>query len=177
MQPCGHEPDPFSPTPVTPTRLASVQPVPGLHGTAGRTLTAVLDTIVDLERQVIGATLQVEQELPFGSSFGGLHGGYARLSASAVSLHGLTFVPGVALSGTLPTSDGRLHSITVHVGGAVAARGTVTIASGGRALGSLGGRRFNVSIARAHLSRVQAAPVEWPPPKLHFPLPGVARLR
>jgi pimeloyl-ACP methyl ester carboxylesterase len=177
IAPCKPEPDPFSPTPVTPTRLAYVQPVPGLHGTAGRTLTAVLDTIVDLERQVIGATLQVQQELPTGSSFGGLHGGYARLSASAVSLHGLTFVPGVALSGTLLASGGRLHSITVHVGGGAAAHGTVTIASSGRALGSLGGRRFDVSIARAHLSRVQAAPLEWPPPKLRFPLPALARLR
>ncbi len=177
VQPCTHEPDPFSPTPVTPTRLAYVQPVPGLRGTAGRTLTAVLDTIVDLERQVIGATLQVQQELPTGSSFGGLHGGYARLSASAVSLHGLTFVPGVALSGTLPASGGRLHSVTVHVSGTAAAHGTVTIASGGRATGVLGGRRFDVSTARAQLSRVQAAPLEWPAPPVHFPLPGLARLR
>jgi pimeloyl-ACP methyl ester carboxylesterase len=177
VQPCKHEPDPFSPTPVTPTKLVYVQPVPGLHGTAGRTLTAVLDTIVDLERQVIGATLQVEQELPAGSSFGGLHGGYARLSASAVSLHDLTFVPGVALSGILPANGGKLHSITVHVGGGAAAHGTVTIASGGRALGSLGGRRFDVSIARAQLSRAQAAPLEWPAPPIHFPLPGLARLR
>ena len=180
VAPCRHEPDPFSPTPVTPTRLAYVQPVPGLHGTAGRTLTAVLDTIVDLERQVIGATLQVEQELPTGSSFGGLHGGYARLSASAVSLHNLTFVPGVALSGTLPASGGQLHSITVHVGGAAAAHGTVTLASGGRALGSLGGRRFDVSIAHAQLSRAGAAATwgaSWPPPSLHFPLPALARLR
>jgi pimeloyl-ACP methyl ester carboxylesterase len=177
VQPCTHEPDPFSPTPITPTRLAYVQPVPGLHGTAGRTLTAVLDTIVDLERQVIGATLQVQQELPTGSSFGGLHGGYARLSASAVSLHGLTFVPGVALSGTLPASGGRLHSVTVHVSGAAAAHGTVTIASSGRATGELGGRRFDVSTARAQLSRVQAAPLGWPAPPIHFPLPGLARLR
>jgi pimeloyl-ACP methyl ester carboxylesterase len=180
VQPCKPEPDPFSPTPVTPTRLAYVQPVPGLHGTPGRTLTAVLDTIVDLERQVVGATLQVQQELPTGSSFGGLHGGYARLSASAVSLHSLTFVPGVALSGTLPTSGGQLHPITVHVSGDAAAHGTVTIASGGRATGSLGGRRFDVSIAHARLSRVGAVATwgaGWPPPSLHFPLPALARLR
>jgi pimeloyl-ACP methyl ester carboxylesterase len=180
VQPCKQEPDPFNPTPITPTRLAYVQPVPGLHGTAGRTLTAVLDTIVDLERQVIGATLQVQQELPSGSSFGGLHGGYARLSASAVSLHGLTFVPGVALSGTLPASGGRLHSITVHISGTTAAHGTVTITSGGRATGVLGGRHFDVSTARAQLSRADAALSTWragePLLSLHFPLPGLARL-
>ncbi len=176
VQPCKPASDIFSPTPVTPTRLAFVQPVPGLRGNAGRTLTAVLDTIVDLERQVIGATLQVEQELPTGSSFGGLHGGYARLSASAVRLSDLTFVPGVALSGTLSASEGRLHSITVRVSGSAATHGTVTIASGGRAIGSLGGRRFDVSIARAHLSRVGAPPAGWPP-GIHFPLPPLARLR
>jgi pimeloyl-ACP methyl ester carboxylesterase len=178
VQPCKSAPDVFSPTPVTPRRLASVQPVPGLGGKSGRTLTAVLDTIVDLERQVIGATLQVEQELPTGSSFGGLHGGYARLSAAAVSLHGLTFVPGVALSGTLPASAGKLHSITVHVNGTAAASGTVTIAGGGRAVGTLGGRRFSVSIAQAKLSRVGVAPLGvWPAPEIHFRLPGLARLR
>jgi pimeloyl-ACP methyl ester carboxylesterase len=180
VQPCSREPDPFAPTPITPTRLASVQPVPGLSGNRGRTLTAVLDTIVDLERQVIGATLQVEQELPAGSSFGGLHGGYARLSPSAVSLHGLTFVPGVALSGALPASGGKLHGITVHIGGAAAAHGTVTIADG-RARGSLEGRRFDVSLARAHLSQVGAATATWRGEatslSIHFPLPGLARLR
>jgi pimeloyl-ACP methyl ester carboxylesterase len=152
ISPCHPEPDPFSPTPITPTRLTAVQPVPGLGGSAGRTLTAVLDTIVDLQRQLIGATLQVQRELPAGSSFGGLHGGYARLSASSVRLVGLTFVPGVSLSGVLPASRGVLHSITVHVGGAAAAHGTITIASE-RALGSLGGRRFDVSITRARTSR------------------------
>ncbi len=177
IPPCKPAPDIFSPTPVSPTRLAAVQPVPGLHGNAGRTLTAVLDTLVDLERQVIGATLQVEQELPSGSSFGGLHGGYAKLSASAVRLSDLTFVPGVALSGTLPSSGGRLHSITVRVGGSAAVHGTVTIASGGRAIGALGGRRFDVSIARARLSRMGGLPAGWPAPGIHFPLPALARLR
>lgn len=178
---CKRERDLFSPTPITPTGLAHVQPVPGLGGNRGRTLTAVLDTLVDLDRQVIGATLQVEQELPTGSSFGGLHGGYARLSPSAVSLHDLTFVPGVALSGSLPASGGRLHSITVHVGGSAAVHGTVKIASGQRATGVLGGRRFDVSTARARLSRVGVVPAAWraggPPPSLHFPLAGLARLR
>jgi pimeloyl-ACP methyl ester carboxylesterase len=177
VQPCAPTPNIFTPTPITPTRLAAVQPVPGLAGRPGRTLTAVLDTLVDLDRQVIGATLQVEQELPSGSSFGGLHGGYAKLSASAVRLSGLTFVPGVAISGTLPASNGKLHSITVRVGGGAAARGTVTIAPGGRALGSLGGRRFDVSIAHAQLSRAGSPlAAAWQGDgalSVHFPLPAL----
>jgi pimeloyl-ACP methyl ester carboxylesterase len=177
IQPCKPEPNSFSPTPITPTKLAYVQPTPGLHGNRGRTLTAVLDTIVDLDRQVIGATLQVQQNLPNGSSFGGLHGGYAKLSASAVSLHDLTFVPGVALSGTLPAKEGKLQSITIHVGGAAATHGTITLTGGGRATGTLAGERFNVSTAKAQLSRAGAVPREWgalgSAPTLHFPLPAL----
>jgi pimeloyl-ACP methyl ester carboxylesterase len=166
IQPCKPVSNPFSPTPITPTRLASIKPVPGLGGNRGRTLTAVLDTLVDLERQVIGATLQVEQELPSGSSFGGLHGGYAKLSSSAVRLHDFTFVPGVALSGTLPASEGKLHAITIRISGAAAAHGTVAIGSGERVTGTLGGTRFDVSTAKAHLSRAGAAPTVWPLPPI-----------
>ena len=56
---------------------------PGCAARAGSTLAVVLDTIIDLERQVIGATLQAEQELPSGSSFGGLRGGFAQITSSA----------------------------------------------------------------------------------------------
>ncbi len=162
VQPCAPTEDPFSPTPITPTELTDVLPVPGLGGQPGRTLTAVLDTLVDLERQVIGATLQAEQQLPSGASFGGLHGGYARLSKTAVRLSDLTFVPGVQLSGTLPAAGGKLHTITVHVDGSAAAPGTVVLTSGARASGTLGGRRFNLSVAKAHLSDTGAARGEWP---------------
>jgi pimeloyl-ACP methyl ester carboxylesterase len=177
IAPCKPAADPFSPTPITPTKLASVKPVPGLTGNPGRTLTAVLDTIVDLERQVIGATLQVDQELPTGASFGGLHGGYAKLSAATVHLYDLTFVPGVALSGSLSASAGSLHAITLHVSGGAASHGTVTIATGGRASGTLGGRHFDVSTAKAQLSSAGGSHPEWPRLGVHFRLPALARLR
>jgi pimeloyl-ACP methyl ester carboxylesterase len=180
IQPCKPEANPFGPTPITPTKLAYVQPVPGLRGNRGRTLTAVLDTIVDLERQLIGATLQVDQKLPNGSSFGGLHGGYAKLSASAVSLHDLTFVPGVALNGTLPAKNGKLQSITIHVSGAAATHGTITLTAGGRASGTLAGQHFNVSTAKAQLSRAGAAAREWGAVgaalTLRFPLPALVQM-
>lgn len=153
VQPCKSERDPFGPTPITPTRLVYVQPVAGLAGNPGRTLTAVLDTLLDLERQVIGAVLQAEQQLPTGSSFGGLHGGYARLTGSTLRLHDLTFVPGVQLSGTLPVAEGRLQRIVVQVGGAAAAHGIVMLGSQLHASGTLGGRRFDVNLAKARLSR------------------------
>jgi pimeloyl-ACP methyl ester carboxylesterase len=153
VQPCKPTKDEFSPTPITPTQLNAVQPIPGLGGNPGRTVTAVLDTLVDLERQVIGATLQAERELPTGSSFGGLHGGYARLSSAAVRLHDFTFVPGVQLSGTLPAAGGKLHTITVRITGADASHGVVVIGSGERAAGVLDGQSFTLSTSKAHLSR------------------------
>ncbi|HVR05413.1 MAG TPA: alpha/beta hydrolase [Solirubrobacteraceae bacterium] len=156
VQPCTPSTNPFSPTPITPTSLSAVQPVPGLAGRSGRTLTAVLDTLVDLERQVIGATLQAQENLPSGSSFGGLHGGYAQLSRSTVHLVNFTFVPGVQLSGNLLASNGKLHSIVFRVTGPAAAHGTVTISAGEHASGTLAGRRFDVSIAKARLSRAAA---------------------
>jgi pimeloyl-ACP methyl ester carboxylesterase len=183
VQPCSPTPDIFSPTPLIPTRLAYVKAVPGLRGRRGKTVTAVLDTLVDLVRQVIGATLQSEQALPSGSSFGGLHGGWAKLSGSAVTLHGLTFVPGVALSGFIPSGSGKLHSLSFRVGGSAAAHGTVTVVSGRHAFGVLEGRRFDVSTAGAKLSRAgtgagaSGAPFEWPAWKASFPLPALGQLR
>jgi pimeloyl-ACP methyl ester carboxylesterase len=106
--PCAPGPDIFAPTPLTPTKLAYVHPAPGLNGRPALTLTAVLDTIIDLNRQVIGATLQANAQLPSGSSFGGLRGGDAKLSSSRLQLTRFTFVPGVQLSGTFPVSKGRL---------------------------------------------------------------------
>ncbi len=179
VQPCIPSTNFFSPTPITPTQLGGVQPVPGLAGQPGRTLTAVLDTLIDLERQVIGATLQAEQQLPTGSSFGGLHGGYARLSPTAVHLYDFTFVPGVRLNGTLPTAGGRIRSISVRISGSVAAHGVVVVGAHERASGELGGRRFDISIADARLSgagaSLQGGVLRWR--RLRLPLPALARLR
>ncbi len=107
VRPCGPTKDLFAPTPIAPTKLADLRPPPGLGGKPGRTLTAVLDAIVDLDRQVVAATLQVDEELPSGSSFGGLRGGYAKLTTRAAILNGFSFVPGVKLSGSFPVRERR----------------------------------------------------------------------
>ncbi len=176
VQPCPPAPNIFAPTPITPTHLSSVHPTPGLAGIPGRTLTAVLDTIVDLNRQVIGATLQANQTLPSGSSFGGLRGGYARLGNSSVSLHRFSFVPGVEVSGTFPVKEGKLQTSTVRVEGSAAAQGTVTVGTSKRVTGELGGRRFDVDLAKVKLSRAGAPEHEWPSAPMIFPLPGLARV-
>ena len=175
VQPCAQAPNIFTPIPISPTRLESVSPAPGVGGRAGRTVTAVLDTILDLNRQVIGATLQANQSLPSGSSFGGLRGGYARLRRGSVLLHRLSFVPGVALSGIFPVREGRLQATTLTVSGSAAAGGAIRVGAGKRVSGVLGGTRFNVAISKVKLSRASRG--EWPSAPVGFPLPGLAAVR
>ena len=72
---------PFAPTPLD-RRHASPGARPARPAAAGpgARWRPSLDTIVDLSRQVVGATLQADAQLPTGSSFGGLRGGYATLT-------------------------------------------------------------------------------------------------
>jgi pimeloyl-ACP methyl ester carboxylesterase len=153
VSPCTSAANLFPPTPVTPTKVAYLHAPRGLAGKPGRTLTAVVDAIVDLSRLLVAATLQADQELPSGSSFGGLRGGYARLSSSAATLRGFSFVAGVRLSGTFPVKGGELQPATLRVYGSEAAHGRVRFGAGGHIAGVLGGRRFDLSLARARASR------------------------
>ena len=183
VTPCTGVHDELAPTPVTPRRLSAIAAPAGLHGLAGRTLVAALDTLLDLNRQVIAATLQVDAQLPSGSSFGGLHGGFARLSSSSAQLKGLSFVPGVQLSGSFPVRDGRLLASTIRIGGAKAAAGEIRLGSESRRVtGMLGGRRFDLSLARVRLARggasaAAAAGGEWPSEPLLLSRLGRAKLR
>ena len=174
IQPCATSTNVFAPTPVAPRKLAYVRAPQGLSGKPGRTLTAVLDAVVDLDRQVVAATLQAEQELPSGSSFGGLRGGYARITSTAATLHRFSFVRGVALSGTFPVRNHELQPATIHISGAAAAAGSVRLSASKRVTGTLGGRRFSVSLAKVKLSRAGGSG-EWPSRPLQPPRPGLVR--
>ncbi len=161
VQPCGPTSNRFTPTPITPTTLARIRPPSTVPGRPGQTLVAVLDALVDLNRQIIGATLQANQELPSGASFGGLRGGYARLSSRAVTLHGFSFVPGVQLTGTFHIRNGALQVSTIRISGAQAAAGTVRTGTGiARITGTLGGAHFSVSPAKVKVS--SSGPDGWP---------------
>ncbi len=168
VAPCADARDVLAPTPVTPRSLSAIHPPAQLGGRAGRTLVAALDTLLDLNRQVIAATLQADTRLPSGASFGGLHGGFARLTSRIAELRGLSFVPGVTLSGTFPVRGGRLMTSTVRIAGPSAAAGEIRIGSvSKRVTGTLGGRSFDLGLAsvRVRLSRVGGpAPGEaqWP---------------
>jgi pimeloyl-ACP methyl ester carboxylesterase len=176
-EPCAAMQNPFGPTPITPTKLAFVKAVGGLVGRPGSTLAAVLDTIVDLERQVIGATLQAAQELPSGSSFGGLRGGFARITSIALSLHRLSFVSGVQLTGTFPVQNGHLRPANLRVEGSQAAQGTVHFDAGAHVSGTLGGLHFNVSLAKVKLASAGAPRPTGFSLRFRSSEPALARLR
>jgi hypothetical protein len=124
---------------------------------------------------VIGATLQASAELPNGSSFGGLHGGYAKLSPSAVRLAHLSFVSGVELSGVLPIQHGRLQPSSLRIDGASASQGIVRIGVSRRISGVLDGKRFDLSIA--HVRTAEATASGWPTWTTRFPFGPLAHLR
>jgi pimeloyl-ACP methyl ester carboxylesterase len=191
-QQCGKTHNPFGPTPIVPTKLGLVKAVGGVAGRPGSTLAVVLETILDLERQVVGATLQADRELPSGSSFGGLRGGFARIASSSLSLHRLSFVNGVQLTGRFAVVHGHLRPADVRVEGSQAARGTVRIGASSRVSGTLSGVRFNVSLAKVRIASVgSAGPGAWglgaagPGPAVlgeqpltqRFPAPALSRLR
>jgi pimeloyl-ACP methyl ester carboxylesterase len=159
--PCGPVPNLFSPTPLTPTRLGALRTVAGLPARAGRTLRAVLDTMIDLDRQVIGATLQADQSLPSGSSFGGLRGGYARLTAKTLRLHRFSFIPGVQLEGTFPIRKGEVGAATIRVKGRAAAHGRILIGAGSAVSGVLDGHRVHVSASSASIASTSSHG-RWP---------------
>jgi pimeloyl-ACP methyl ester carboxylesterase len=161
VQPCAATTNEFAPTPLTPTKLSYVHAPATLAGRPGRTLVAVLDTLVDLNRQVIAATLQANEKLPSGSSFGGLRGGYARLTSSSATLKNFSFVPGVQLTATFPVHDGELQATNIRISGKEASPGAVRFGAGSEHItGTLAGRYFNVSLAKVKLSRVGRD--EWP---------------
>jgi pimeloyl-ACP methyl ester carboxylesterase len=178
VQSCKPGPDPFAPTPLTPTKLAYVKPVGGVRGRPGSTLAVALETILDLERQVVGATLQAEQQLPSGASFGGLRGGYARISATSLRLHRLSFVPGVELTATFQIAKGKLQPSVVHVEGTLASRGSLRIGNP-IVTGTLGGEHLRVDLAKVRLASTSASATRTSSARLglDFPLPALVGRR
>lgn len=142
VTPCATSANPFSPTPVAPTRLERL-PGTGATGKVGRTVTAALRTAADMRRQVIGDLL-VAGRLP--RRVGGLRGGRATVSAGGrLTLAHVVYVPGVRVSGTVPLNAGGAQ--VLRIGGRKAARGNLTITPSSIS-GRLGGRRVSL-VARS----------------------------
>lgn len=158
------------PSALPPRTLAAVRPR-GAPGRAGRTVAAVLLTYGDAADQVVAQTVQSGGAV---RAFGGLRAGSASLQPGrGMQLRGYSYVPGVTISGLVRPDDPEL---TLRVGGAAAARGSVTIGRDGLR-GRLGGRtvRLSASALRAAAARASAAAAPATVPRA--PAPGAFGLR
>ena len=136
--PCLGRNNGVAPTPLPPHSLSDFRSAPGVGGSRGRALFAVLDTVTDARLaalQTLFAGLQVRG--------GGLRGGSFSAQASfegRLRLRRYSFVPGLRVSGSLESSSGSISG-TVHVSGT--ANGTLKISRGGTVTGTLGGRHVH----------------------------------
>jgi pimeloyl-ACP methyl ester carboxylesterase len=133
--PCVGKDNGVTPGPLPPSSLKDFKSAPGVGGTRGRALFAVLDTATD-------ARLTALQELFSGLAVrgGGLRGGTFNGQSSLdgrLRLRDYAYVPGLRVSGSLTSSEGTLSG-TVRVTGT--AHGTLKIDRRGRVTGVLGGR-------------------------------------
>jgi hypothetical protein len=146
----GTEP-PFA-DPMAPRSLSRVPRAAGHRGVVGRTLTAVLATVSDVDE-----ALNVANYSPRGfAQVGGLRGGYAHDNYPRIRLHGYSYVPGVRVSGRLDGAS-KQHG-TLRIRGRAAAHGRVRLHRDGTITGRLRGRRVRVSEARAASWSLRAAP-------------------
>jgi pimeloyl-ACP methyl ester carboxylesterase len=143
LRPCrpGLEP-PFA-DPMPPRSLAQVPVARGHHGVVGRTLTAVLASVSDVDEALNVA----DYSFRGFAQVGGLRAGYAHDNYPRIRLHGYSYVPGVRVSGRL---DGaRNQHGTLRVSGSAAAHGHVRLHRDGSVTGRLEGRRVRIAGARA----------------------------
>jgi hypothetical protein len=177
VQPCAVSRNPFPPAPSPPRKLADVPAFPGIRGRAGRTITAVLDTLLDFDHELDAATLQRGGGLlPVGSRFGGLHGGFLTLTSAGYRLVRFAAIPGVKLSGSFKFKHGKELTSTLVIAGKTAAHGVLRINSK-RVSGRLEGIRFDVARAKAKLTAAQAREESWPSAPIGLPAPRLTPLR
>src|SRR5215217_4418578 len=120
-------------TPLPPRTLRAVAPLRGLGGRAGRTAAAVGFTVDDLSFSLSPAFLSY--------SGGGLRGGSFAVRRGRVVVRRFSAVRGMWITGVAGRGVLRLR-----VGGRAAVHGRVSLRSGGRLRGRLGGRRVAVRL-------------------------------
>ena len=163
----------FEPKPPPPARLADVLPLRTTWGIRGRTLAAVVLTLLDVGEDAI-TELIFDPRDPDIARGGGLRAGHYRVDGNnTLELHGVVFVPGVTVSGRLEHFLTRRQRGRLRVGGRAAPHGLLKV-RGERIRGRLGGRRVrlarNASAAVAALrARRDALPLS--------PLLGTGRTR
>jgi pimeloyl-ACP methyl ester carboxylesterase len=128
----------FPADPPPPRRLSAVLPLAGTPGIRGRALAAMKLTLRDVAEDSLTT-------LVFGSSDrargGGLRAGRYRIGAdNTLELDGVSFVPGVTVTGRIKLFLERRQSGRLRIGGRAAPRGALRIRKL-RITGRLGGHR------------------------------------
>jgi pimeloyl-ACP methyl ester carboxylesterase len=141
--PCLDRDNGVAPTPLPPRSLNDFRSAPGVGGSRGRALFAVLDTITDARFSAL-QTLYAGVQVSGGGLRGGSFSGQASFEGR-LRLRGYAFVPGLRVTGSLSTSEGTISG-TVRVAGT--AHGTLKISRRGTVTGVLGGRRVRFKPSR-----------------------------
>ncbi len=145
----------IAPSPIAPTRLSRLSG----RTKALKTIAAVTATVRDIKLQFLGDEIAVGRATPVGSKVAGLRSGHATATSRGYSLRRVEFVPGVVVSGAVPTQTG---SSTLTISGRAAPHGTLTMHADGTVTGRLGGRKVSVRSARAAGAVTRPLPVELP---------------
>ena len=130
--------------PIAPRTLSAVSPESGPAGPAGRTLSAVALTLIDVLDQVFSAALLASPDQDV-INVGGLRAGFARAGVRTLEFHNVQYVPGVKINGRLHMTR-QPHGV-LRVSGRSAARGRLVFRRNGAVTGRLGGRRVRVTRA------------------------------
>jgi pimeloyl-ACP methyl ester carboxylesterase len=153
---CPHTRRSFFPSPPPPRRLGDVQPLQGESGRLGRTLAAVKLTLRDVAEDSV-TELIFDPTDPDIARGGGLRTGHYRIDEhNTLELDGVTFVPGVTLSGRLEHFGQRSERGRLRVSGRAAPHGLLML-NGQAARGRLGGHRVRARLnARPAISALAA---------------------
>ena len=140
---CGRGQRLLGPTPTPPASLEAVRPAPGLAGPVGRTLCAVASTLGDARVHAIDPFYEGRFPARHVAREPALRSGAMTLRLSgrriAVAMHHFSYVPGVAITGSL-------RGGTLLVQGPAAASGSLRVSDAGIVSGRLGGRTVHTSL-------------------------------
>jgi hypothetical protein len=178
VQGCAPAVNRFPLVPLPPKALSSVAPMAGVGARQARTVTGVVDSLLDLRRTVLTVGFDFGG-IPYGARFGGLRGGTVKVTKAGAVLDRFSYVPGLQLTGLVPNGIVLKNAGTpasLIVGGSRAAAGRIRIGPGGRISGTLAGRSFRVSAAaKVKLARASQGANAASDPT--FPVPELARVR
>jgi pimeloyl-ACP methyl ester carboxylesterase len=146
----------FPPSPIAPTSLSQLPPAGGIGGARGRTLTALAQTLSDVNDDALSSLIANELD-PDLARGGGLRGGSYRLEVSGtLLLHSVQYVPGVRVSGRVRDFGERDQRGRLRIAGRGVPDGNLSL-RGTRLRGRVGGRRVRARLRPTAASAVAAA--------------------